>query len=220
MKLLLVDDHPLFLEGLQYLLKTYGIEVAGIARSGSDAITQAVLIKPDIILMDVKMPDCSGLDALRQIKAAMPEIKIVMLTTSDEDQDLFEAYRCGASGYLLKTIDARELVNTLRELEKGVPAIPPNMAARILNEFNPGTSKHNTASETSAETLPEQLTERQLEILGLVAVGATYKEAAQTLGLSERTIKYHMSRIIEVLHLKNRTQVIAYAARSKLADLD
>jgi two-component system NarL family response regulator len=102
MKVMLVDDHPLFMEGLQYVLNTYGIGVAGLAENGNEAIEQARILKPDIILMDIKMPECSGLDALKMIKAEMPDIKIVMLTTSEEDEDLFEAVKYGASGYLLK----------------------------------------------------------------------------------------------------------------------
>lgn len=215
MKLMLVDDHPLFMEGLKYLLQTHGISIAATACNGKEAFYKSQQLHPDIILMDIRMPECSGIDALKLIKAEMPEIKIVMLTTSDEDDDLFEAIKCGASGYLLKNINAEKLIEMLSDLENdGVP-LSPGLAARLLKELrqsHPCADKnaigiHKDMAENTA------LTERQMEILELVASGVTYKKAGEKLGLSERTVKYHMGRIIELLHLKNRTQVIAYASK-------
>lgn len=211
MRLMLVDDHPLFLEGLKYLLETYGIDVAGIAKNGMEALEQARVLSPDIILMDIKMPECSGIDALKLIKAEMPDIKIVMLTTSDEDEDVFNAIKNGASGYLLKNTNARELVGMLNDLDKGEIPISPDIASQLINEFiSTNRPSHNEQRM--------QLTERQLEILEMVAKGITYKEVGDTLGLTERTVKYHMGRIIELLHLENRAQVIAYAARIGLVE--
>jgi len=211
MRLMLVDDHPLFLEGLKYLLETYGIDVAGIAQSGMEALEQARVLSPDIILMDIKMPECSGIDALKLIKAEMPDIKIVMLTTSDEDEDVFAAIKNGASGYLLKNTNARELVGMLNDLDKGEIPVSPDIASQLINEFI-GTSRPSHNEQRM------QLTERQLEILEMVAKGITYKEVGDTLGLTERTVKYHMGRIIELMHLENRAQVIAYAARIGLVE--
>ncbi|MGI5997089.1 MAG: response regulator [Lutispora sp.] len=211
MRLMLVDDHPLFLEGLKYLLETYGIDVAGIAQSGMEALEQARVLSPDIILMDIKMPECSGIDALKLIKAEMPDIKIVMLTTSDEDEDVFAAIKNGASGYLLKNTNARELVGMLNDLDKGEIPVSPDIASQLINEFI-GTSRPSHNEQRM------QLTERQLEILEMVAKGVTYKEVGDALGLTERTVKYHMGRIIELLHLENRAQVIAYAARIGLVE--
>lgn len=211
MRLMLVDDHPLFLEGLKYLLETYGIDVAGIAQNGMEALEQARVLSPDIILMDIKMPECSGIDALKLIKAEMPDIKIVMLTTSDEDEDVFNAIKNGASGYLLKNTNARELVGMLNDLDKGEIPISPDIASQLINEFI-------STSRPSHNEQRMQLTERQLEILEMVAKGITYKEVGDTLGLTERTVKYHMGRIIELLHLENRAQVIAYAARIGLVE--
>lgn len=211
MKLMLADDHPLFLEGLQYLLETYGLEIAGIARNGKEAVEQARILRPDIILMDIKMPGLSGMDALKLIKAEMPEIKIVMLTSSEENEDLFDAVKYGASGYLLKNTNAKELVNMLADLEKDEIPLSPGLAARLLIEFKRiDAEKH---IETLENTKGEQLTKRQLEVLEMAAKGITYKEVGEALGLTERTVKYHMKRIIELLHLENRAQVIAYAAR-------
>lgn len=220
MKVMLVDDHPLFIEGLQYLLETYGIEVIGMANSGEEAFRKAGSLKPDIILMDIKMPGCGGIGALKLIKAEMPDIKIVMLTTSDEDEDLFEAIRYGASGYLLKNTSAKELIEILGDLEKGEMPLSPGLASRLLKEFKQQDAAahkerkpQDNSEQQSSNEAREALTERQLEILELVARGVTYKEAGDILGLTERTLKYHMNRIIELFHLENRTQVIAYAVR-------
>lgn len=199
MKLMLVDDHPLFLEGLQYLLETYGIRVASIAHNGQEAISKAREIKPDIILMDIKMKKCSGIDALKCIKAEMPGIKIVMLTTSEEDDDLIEAKKYGASGYLLKNMNAKELVDTLSDLA-------PNLLRKYKTKI----------PRTESENKLGLLTERQLKVLRLVARGITYKEVGDSLDLSERTVKYHMGKIIEKLHYENKAQVITYAARMGL----
>lgn len=219
MRLMLVDDHPLFLEGLKYLLETYGIEVAGIAENGKEALEKAQVLNPDIILMDIKMPKCSGIDALKLIKAEMPDIKIVMLTTSDEDEDIMEAIKYGASGYLLKNTNAKELVGMLKDLERGEVPVSPDLASQLLKEF-----KSHSCDESASTNIPSQdsqkvqLTERQLKILEMVSKGITYKEVGDALGLTERTVKYHMGRIIELLHLENRAQVIAYAARIGLVE--
>lgn len=216
-KLMLVDDHPLFLEGLQYLLETYGLNVVGTAKDGMEAIEQARLYKPDIILMDVMMPMCSGVDALKLIKAEMPDIKIVMLTTSEEDEDLFEAVKYGASGYFLKSTNAQELVEMLSDLQEGEVSLSAGLADRFLKEFrSDSTHKPILLRDESENKNNALLTERQLEILEMVAKGITYKEAGEALGLTERTLKYHMGRIIELLHLENRAQVIAYAAQRGL----
>ncbi len=216
-KVMLVDDHELFMEGLQYLLSTYGIDVVGTIKDGRTALSQARVLKPDIILMDIKMPDCCGLDVLKQIKSDIPEIKIVMLTTSDEDDDLLNAIKYGASGYLLKNTNAKELVNMLANLEKGEVPLSPGLAARLLVELR----NNDPPSDRSSKLLTDEmgqffLTQRQLEVIDMVAGGMTYKEAGAALGLTERTIKYHMGRIIEHLHLEKRAQVIAFAAQKGL----
>ena len=214
-KLMLVDDHFLFLEGLQYLLETNGIEVAGTAKNGREALVKARILKPDIILMDIKMPECSGLDALKLIKAEMPEVKVVMLTTSEEGDDLFDAVKYGASGYLLKNTNANELINMLSDIEKGEASLSPELAARLLKEFS-SSSTDKPSQNISGDNRNENLTKRQLEVLEMVAKGITYKDVGEKLGLTERTVKYHMGKILELLHLENRSQVIAYAARMGL----
>ena len=149
MRVLLVDDHALLVEGLQNLLEAHGIEVVGVARDGLEARAQANALKPEIILMDIRMPRCDGLTATRLIKADMPDTKIVILTTSTEDEDLFEAVKSGANGYLLKSMDAEGLVEALRDAQEDVPPFAPGLAAKLLAEFARGTGAEPARPATS-----------------------------------------------------------------------
>ncbi|MBI5031545.1 MAG: response regulator transcription factor [Chloroflexi bacterium] len=211
--LLLVDDHPLFLEGLQNLLTARGIKVLGTARDGIEALEKARALHPDMILMDVRMPRTNGLAATRLIKTELPEIKIVMLTTSEAEADLFEAVKSGASGYLLKTIEGPKFFDSLEGLQAGEVYVSPELATKLLEEFT-RQAEHVQAYDEGEENVT--LTARQKEVLTLVAQGLAYKEVAGALGLSEHTIKYHMGDILERLHLKNRKEVVAYAVRTGL----
>jgi DNA-binding NarL/FixJ family response regulator len=216
MKVLLVDDNRLMLEGLQNLLEADGIPVAGMAKDGLEAVKLARTLKPDVILMDIRMPGCDGLAATRLIKAENPEAKIVILTTSTEDQDLFEAIKSGACGYLIKSMDAGELVEALIQAQEGIPPFSPGLAAKLLGEFvRLSGSVEQIFPPGSAEvanmTSKSVLTPRQTEVLALVSQGLSYKEAGARLSLSPRTIKYHMAEIMQQLHLQNRAQVLAYA---------
>jgi DNA-binding NarL/FixJ family response regulator len=213
MKLLLVDDHSLFLQSLKMLISTKGYEVVGTASNGVEALKQARLLCPDLILMDIEMPGCDGLAATRLIKAEMPQIKIVMLTVSATDENLFEAIRSGASGYLLKSQSADRFLEMVAQVERGGAALPPELAARLLKEF----ARQAQHLEQPVQETPADLSARQLEILTMIAQGQTYAQAAEALHLSEATIRYHMGQILERLHLRNRAQVIAYAARHGLA---
>lgn len=218
-KLMLVDDHMLFMEGLQYLLETNGFMVTGKARNGSEAVAKARILKPDIILMDIRMPECSGVDALRLIKAENPEIKVIMLTTSDEDEDLYQAMKYGASGYLLKNTDAKELIERIEQALHHEASISHDLATKMIKEIRANSRKEPLSSlENSEKEEQTPLTSRQLEILEMVAEGKTYKEVGEALGLKERTIKYHMEKILEYFHLENRSQVIAYASRNRIID--
>jgi two-component system NarL family response regulator len=217
---MLADDHPLFIEGLSYLLESYNIEVIGTAFNGADAIEKARLYKPDVLLMDIEMPICSGLDAIRPIKKEMPDVKIVMLTSFDDDDNLLEAIKRGASGYLLKNLNAENLIFLLNSLEQGEVPLSPGMAVRVLNEFARQAENQPDISNERKEPVPDQqethpLTQRQTDVLNLVAQGMSYKEIGTALNLSERTIKYHMERILEILQLENRAQVIAYAVQNR-----
>jgi two-component system NarL family response regulator len=213
MRVLLADDHALLIEGLQSLLEAHGIEVAGTARDGREAAEQARKLRPDVILMDIRMPVWDGLTATRVIKAEMPDMKIVVLTTSTESADLFEAIKSGAAGYLLKSMDAESLVDALHDAEEDIPPFAPGLAQKLLAEF---------AARAQAEELEapqphqppaggeEDLSVRQAEVLDLVAQGLSYKEIGARLCLSPRTVKYHMAEIMRKLHLRNRAQVLAY----------
>ena len=211
MRILLVDDHPLFLDGLKNLLNARGVQVVGTARHGLEALEKARSLRPEVILMDIQMPVCDGLTATRLITAELPEIKIVMLTMSSDDENLFEAIKSGAFGYLLKTQDTEEFFIQLMDVARGEPPLSPGLASHILKQFS-----RQQISATAKPSEGEFLTPRELEVLILIAKGLTYKEVGAKLGLSERTIKYHMGEIIARLHLENRAQVIEYARRSGL----
>jgi two-component system NarL family response regulator len=232
MNVLLADDHRLLLEGLSNLLEAHHIQVAGMAKDGLEAIQLARSLHPDLILMDIRMPHCSGLEATRRIKAEMPDMKIIILTTSTEDQDLFEAVKSGACGYLLKSMDADELVEALEQAQQGIPPFSPGLAERLLGEFARLAGRGDAVAERSGappkgetrregdtemgkhtEAEGQGLTERQREVLELVAQGLSYKEIGARLHLSPHTVKYHMAEIMDLLHLEHRAQVIAYAGK-------
>lgn len=210
MRVLLADDHPLFLDGLRNLLVSHGIDVVGTARDGLEALDKARVLHPDVILMDIQMPRLDGLAALRLIKSELPEIKIVMLTMSAEDQQLFDAVKGGACGYLLKTQESSEFFTLLEDVAHGEVALSPGLAGRILTEFRRRASPPPGIDEKDAGN---SLSPRELQVLTLVAQGLTYKEVGAKLFLSERTIKYHMGEIVARLQLENRAQAIDYARR-------
>ena len=214
MKVLLVDDHPLFLDGLQNLLSLRGIEVVGTARDGLEALEKTRTLRPEIILMDIQMPNLDGLAATRLIKAELPDVKIVMLTMSAEDEDLFEAIKNGACGYLLKTLDVDEFFSLFLGLARGEVPLSTGLASRVLEEFARQALESKSIKSVEAKT--EALSARQIQVLTLVAQGLTYKEVGAKLCLAERTIKYHVGEIIERLHLENRSQAIQYARGMKL----
>lgn len=207
---LLVDDHPLFLDGLRTLLVARGINVIGLAHDGLEAQQQARALRPNLILMDLQMPRCGGLEAVRAIKAEMPQVKIVMLTVSDSEDDLFEAVKSGASGYLTKNLDVNEMVDLLAGVVAGEASLPPAMVTRLVQDM---ASSATHPDKVDSVGIPADLTPRQWEILKLVAAGMTYKEVGARLYLSVDGVKYHMGQILDRLHMANREQAIAYARR-------
>lgn len=202
--------------------------MVGLAKDGLEALAQARRLRPDVILMDIRMPRCDGVCSTRLIKAELPECKIVILTMSEDDQDLFEAVKSGASGYLLKRMEAADFFKYLTELHEGHPPFSPGLADKILKEFShqatgpetqttqldPVAAQADQRRENESQGIP--LSPRQFQILTLVAQGQTYSQVAITIGIAERTVKYHMAEILDRLHLQNRAQVIAYAAQSGL----
>ena len=210
-RVLLVDDHALFRDGIASLLRAGGLEVVGQAADGAEALSQALELRPDLILMDVKMPVVSGLAATRTIKKEMPEVKLVMLTVSDDDNDLFEAIKSGADGYILKDTPGDDFSELISRVFKGEPAISRGLAAKIFQELR--GAGHTETEELSAEG---RLTCREVEVLQLAAVGATNKEIAAKLHLAESTVNYHIQHILSKLQLRNRTEAAAYATRKGL----
>lgn len=190
------------------------IEIVGEAADGLQAIAKARDLSPDIILMDIYMPGMNGLQATRQIKAEFPDIKIVVLTIGEEDQNLFEAIKSGAQGYLLKDVEPQQLVEMLRGVSRGEAPISRTAAAKILTEFSRQAREADAGDRPSAS-----LTAREKEVLGLVAGGATNKEIAAVLGTSPSTVKNHLQNILAKLHLQNRVQATAYAFREGLAPI-
>ncbi len=214
MRVLLVDDHPLFLDGLKALLTKRGIEVVGTARDGLEAIEKARVSKPEVILMDIRMPRLNGLAATRLIKTEQPNVKIVILTTSENDEDLFEAIKSGACGYLLKTEETKKFLELLSGLAQGEVPFSAGLASRVLKEF--ARQGGVGGSLEQAMKKEETLTVRQMEVLILITQGLTYKEVGARLFLTEHAIKYHMGEITGRLQLENRRQVVEYARRMKL----
>lgn len=215
-RVLLVDDHALFRRGLQMVLEGEAdIEVVGEAADGQEAVEQAEATTPDIVLMDVRMPKQSGIEATRTIKETLPSTRIVMLTISDEEADLYEAIKAGASGYLLKEIAIEELADAVRSVHAGQSLISPSMASKLLNEF--ATIVKNRDERT--EVPGPRLTERELEVLKLVAKGMNNRDIGSELFISENTVKNHVRNILEKLHLHSRMEAVVYAVREKLLDI-
>lgn len=214
LRIMLVDDHSLFRKGLASLLSDQpGIDVIGEASNGDEAIEYAKTLKPDLIMMDINMPKRDGLEATKEIKKILPDIKIVMLTASDEDQYLFEAMKIGAQGYLLKDLEMHQLLDLLNSISKGEAILSSAMATKIFQEFSRGN--HN---DKNAETEQDELSKRETTILKYVAKGLMNKEIADELAISENTVKIHLRSILEKLHLKNRIQAAVYAVKHDIVD--
>ena len=214
-RVLIADDQALFRRGLYVVLGTEDdIEVVAEAENGADAIARAEELAPDVVLMDVRMPKVNGIEAARRIREVLPSTKILMLTVSDEEDDLYEAIKAGANGYLLKEISVEEVASAIHAVMQGQSLISPSMASKLLNEFN---SLARMAAER--EQLPAPvLTARELEVLKLVARGMSNKEVADELYISENTVKNHVRNILEKLHLHSRMEAVMYAVRKRLLD--
>jgi DNA-binding NarL/FixJ family response regulator len=216
MRILIADDHALFRDGVASLVGAWGHEVVGQASNGLEAVDLAIRLEPDLVLMDVRMPGGSGLEATARIKAARPSVTIVILTVSEDEDDLFEAIKAGAQGYLLKNLEAVQLRTMLEAVGRGEAAISPATAGRIIDEF---LRRERVAAARVADrqpTDPDRLTEREIEVLRLVTRGLRNKEIAAELGISENTAKYHLKNILEKLHAGSRTEVAAKAVREGL----
>jgi DNA-binding NarL/FixJ family response regulator len=214
MRILLADDHALFRDGVASLLEAWGHEVVGVASDGDGAVDLAERLHPSLVLMDVRMPGGGGIAATARLAALHPEIAIVMLTASEDEDDLFTAIKAGARGYLLKNLEAPELRSMLAAVERGEVAISPVTAARILSEVARPTQRPAPAGGGASD--PDHLTEREVDVLRLVVAGLRNKEIAVDLGISENTTKFHLRNILEKLHAGSRTEVAARAVREGL----
>jgi len=213
-RVMVVDDHSLFRRGIISVLEAAeGLEVIGEAVDGLEAVTKARELVPDVIVMDLNMPNCSGLEATQALQADLPQINILVLTVSEMEADLFAAVRYGARGYLLKKTDPDDLVDAIFDVARGGAIFSPLMATSLLTEFksiSPGESP------PAADDAASDLSPREHEVLQLVAGGSTNREIAEALFISENTVKTHLRSIMEKLHLANRSQAAAYAARRGL----
>ena len=215
-RVLIVDDHELFRKGLQMVLEAEAdIDVVGEASDGNEAIEKAEEHSPDVVLMDVRMPKRSGIEATRDIKDTLPSTKILMLTISDEEADLYEAIKAGASGYLLKEISIEEVADAVRAVQQGQSLISPSMASKLLNEFAAMVKRRDERAQVPGP----RLTERELEVLKLVAKGLNNRDIGSELFISENTVKNHVRNILEKLHLHSRMEAVVYAVREKLLDI-
>jgi DNA-binding NarL/FixJ family response regulator len=209
MRVLIADDHALFREGLSSLLGARGIEVVGEARTGREAVLMTRALRPDLVLMDLAMPEMDGLVATRIVSTELPDVKVVVLTGSEDDASLIEAVKSGAQGYLLKNVESEQLFTLLAGVLHGEPAFTPGLARKVLAEFaRPAPSRERRSTS---------LTEREREVLNLLVRGVTSnRQLAERLTVSENTVKYHLRNILDKLHLENRAQVIAYALGHRL----
>ncbi len=213
-RVLVVDDQELFRRGLIMLLSgDSDIEVVGEAADGVTATDLAVATVPDVILLDVRMPRRTGVEACRMIKEAVPSAKIIMLTVSDEEADLYESVKNGAAGYLLKDSSIEEVAQAVRVVNEGQSLISPSMAVKLIDEFKQMSKPDRTPGPGL------RLTERELEVLRLVAKGLNNREIAKQLFISENTVKNHVRNILEKLQLHSRMEAVMYAMREKLLDL-
>ncbi|WP_328669432.1 response regulator transcription factor [Streptomyces sp. NBC_00328] len=215
-RVLVVDDHALFRRGLEIVLAAEeDIQVVGEAGDGAEAVDKAADLLPDIVLMDVRMPKRGGIEACTSIKEVAPSAKIIMLTISDEEADLYEAIKAGATGYLLKEISTDEVATAIRAVADGQSQISPSMASKLLTEFK---SMIQRTDERRLVPAP-RLTDRELEVLKLVATGMNNRDIAKELFISENTVKNHVRNILEKLQLHSRMEAVVYAMREKILEI-
>jgi two-component system, NarL family, response regulator LiaR len=211
-RVLVTDDHAVVRRGMRAMLEVVpDIEMVGEAENGREAIALASKLRPDVILMDLVMPEIDGIEAIRQIKAQQPEMRILVLTTFAGEDKIFPAIKAGALGYHLKDSRPEELIDAIRQVYRGESSLHPVIARKVLQELSHPAQQPPT---------PDPLTPRELDVLRLVAEGRSNLEIAEDLFISEATVRTHVSHIMDKLHLASRTQVALYALREGLASLD
>jgi DNA-binding NarL/FixJ family response regulator len=218
-RVLVVDDQQLMREGIASLLSIQeGIEIAGTAADGQEAIYQAVALLPDVILMDIRMPIMDGMAATEKVRAELPNCQVIILTTFDDDEYIVKSLLAGACGYLLKDIPAQDLAHAIQLAHKGIYQLEPSIAGKLIGVLSSGRTPVESKPAASASLQDDcfDLTERELDVLRLIATGATNKEIAQELFISEGTVKNHVSNILNCLGLRDRTQAAIYAREKNL----
>ncbi len=217
-RVLIADDHALFRRGLEMVLADEpDIELVGQASDGAEAVARAGEFLPNVVLMDIRMPKTSGIEAARAMKESAPSAKIVMLTISDEEEDLFEAIRSGASGYLLKDIPLDEVADAVRAVYGGQSLINPSMAGKLITEFAT-LARRDSEAERPQQVPAPKLTDREMEVLKLVARGMNNRDIAKELFISENTVKNHVRNILEKLQIHSRMEAVMIAVREKLIE--
>jgi DNA-binding NarL/FixJ family response regulator len=209
LRVLLVDDHDLFRTGLRNLLETNGLAIAGEAATGAEAVSSVAELAPDVVVMDLNMPGMTGVEATRQIATAAPLTRVVVLTISDEEEDVLDAIVAGACGYLLKDASIQDLIRGIQAAAVGESLISPHIAAKVLQRL-----RATTADSAGAETIRAELSDREIEVLKLIANGKDNAEIARELVISPKTVKNHISNILMKLQIENRIQAAVYAVRS------
>lgn len=211
-RVLIVDDHAVVRQGLRAFLQTQDdVEIAGEAADGDEAIRQVRELVPDVVLMDLVMPKLDGIAAIREMRALSPSTKVLVLTSFADDDKVFAAVKAGAAGYLLKDVRPQELGDAIRTVYRGEALLHPTVAAKLMQEL---------AQSGRRQASPDSLTDRELDVLRLIARGMSNKEIALELGVAEKTVKTHVSNILQKLHLADRTQAALYAVRERLVDLE
>jgi len=219
-RVLIADDHTLLRRGLAVVLDTEDdIEVVGEASDGAEALHKAQELAPDVVILDVRMPDTDGLAACAAIKRSVPTAKVIMLTSSDEETDLYEAVKSGASGYLLKSVLPHTIPDALRAVQRGESQVSPSMAAKLMTGFAALARGADAAPAPGPAAATPKLTDREMEVLKLVATGRNNREIAKELFITENTVKNHVRNILEKLNLHSRMEAVVYAVREKLLEI-
>ncbi len=211
-RVLIVDDHAVVRQGLRAFLQTQDdIDIAGEAADGEEAVRRVRELVPDVVLMDLVMPKLDGIAAIREIRSLSPSTKVIVLTSFADDEKVFAAVKAGAAGYLLKDVRPQELGEAIRVVNRGEALLHPTVAAKLMQKV---------AESGRREASPDSLTDREMDVLRLIARGMSNKEIALELGVAEKTVKTHVSNILQKLHLADRTQAALYAVRERLVDLE
>ncbi|MGV9215582.1 response regulator [Micromonospora sp. RB23] len=208
---MVVDDHPMWREGVARDLAEAGFLVVATSGEGRQAIRVAAAVRPDVVVLDLQLPDISGVEVVVGLRAALPDVRVLMLSASGEEQSVLDAVKAGATGYLVKSTAPREFLDAVRRTANGEPVFTPGLAGLVLGEYRRLAAGPGSGTTDDGEPGTPRLTARETEVLRLVAKGMSYKQIAQRLGLSHRTVQNHVQNTLGKLHLHNRVELTRYA---------